>query len=226
FGDSWKDYVFHIENEWKKHIHEEDLVLVPGDLSWAKTLNAALIDLNWIDSLPGTKIIIKGNHDYWWESTSKMQKVIPSSIKFIQNDSYTWNDVTIGGSRLWDTEEYNFNKYIEYIENPRENKKENQKNKEEQEKIFVRELERLKLSLNTLDPAAKIRIALTHYPPIGADLGPSRASAILEAYEIDICVFGHLHSIKQGLSLFGEKNGIRYIFASCDYLKFIPLRVL
>jgi len=226
FGDSWKDYVRRIEQEWKNHIQPEDLVLVPGDISWAKNLDGALIDLNWIDSLPGTKVIIKGNHDYWWDSSSKMQKVMPPSIKFIQNDVFNWNGVSIGGSRLWDTEEYNFNKYIEFVENPRENKKENTKNTEEQEKIYTRELERLKLSLNKLDPKAKVRIALTHYPPVGADLSPSKASAILENYKIDICVFGHLHSVKRGVPLFGEKNGVKYIFASCDYLKFVPLRVL
>ncbi|MBM3207769.1 MAG: phosphoesterase, partial [Chlamydiae bacterium] len=214
FGDSWKDYVRRIEQEWKNHIQPEDLVLVPGDISWAKNLDGALIDLNWIDSLPGTKVIIKGNHDYWWDSSSKMQKVMPPSIKFIQNDVFNWNGVSIGGSRLWDTEEYNFNKYIEFVENPRENKKENTKNTEEQEKIYTRELERLKLSLNKLDPKAKVRIALTHYPPVGADLSPSKASAILENYKIDICVFGHLHSVKRGVPLFGEKNGVKYIFAS------------
>jgi len=87
-------------------------------------------------------------------------------------------------------------------------------------------LQRLKLSLDQLNPKARLRIALTHYPPIGADLKPSRASEILESYRINICIFGHLHSLKKGISPFGEARGVRYLLTSCDYLNFMPLKIL
>lgn len=224
FGPEWAGYAEKIEKNWRKTVGPKDLVLIPGDICWAMRLEEALIDLKWIDALPGTKVILRGNHDYWWSSASKLKKVMPPSIHFIQNDVFNWGDATIGGSRLWDSDEYNFNQLVHFQENPRAQTKELVK-AEADDKIFKRELERLKLSLSQLDPKAKIRIALTHYPPIGADLQPSRASEILEEYRIAICVFGHLHSLKKA-PFFGEARGIRYILTSCDYLDFVPLRIL
>ncbi len=225
FGPTWEDYANKIEGNWKAHIQKEDLVLLPGDLCWAMKLDQALIDLQWVDALPGTKVLIKGNHDYWWDSPAKMKKIFPPSIHFIQNDSFDWHDVTIGGARLWDTEEYNFHSFIEFRENPLE-KKSHAKNLEEEKKIFLRELERLELSLSKLNPHAKTRIAMTHYPPISADLQDSLASKILEKHRISVCVFGHLHNVKKDKQLFGEKGGVKYLFTSCDYLDFIPMRIL
>src|SRR5690606_3473353 len=94
------------------------------------------------------------------------------------------------------------------------------------QKIFNRELERLKMSLALLDKDAKVRIAMTHYPPIGADLAPSRASQILEEHNIDICVFGHLHNLQTTESLFGTARNVRYVLASCDYIHFQPIIIL
>ena len=228
FGPEWAGYADNIEKNWRAVVRPEDLVLVPGDISWAMRMEEALIDLRWIDALPGTKVILRGNHDYWWSSASKLKKSLPPSIHFIQNNVYDWGDVTIGGSRLWDTEEYNFNQFVHFQENPKAKAKplvEKVEEEDADEKIFKRELERLRLSLEQLNPKAKTRIALTHYPPIGADLKPSLASAILEEYKIDICVFGHLHSLKK-VSLFGEARGIRYVLTSCDYIDFKPIRIL
>lgn len=228
FGPSWKDYANKIQMHWEKLISPEDLVLIPGDISWAIELESALVDLRWIDALAGTKVIIRGNHDYWWSSSAKLSKVMPPSIHFIHNNTFTWKDIAIGGSRLWDTPEYNFSQFIEFQENPRARVKtpeELAKEKEEEERIFLRELERLKLSLSQLDKRAKIKIAMVHYPPIGADLFPSRASEILESFQIDYCVFGHLHNVRPGSLPFGKARGVKYLFASCDYLGFAPLRV-
>ena len=94
------------------------------------------------------------------------------------------------------------------------------------EKIFERELQRLEISLSTLPSDAKLRIAMTHYPPIGADLKPSRASEILEKHRIDLCVFGHLHNVKSKSLPFGTKNGVRYVLASSDYIHFKPINVM
>ena len=225
FGPAWEKHAEKLEEAWLRLIGPSDLVLIPGDISWAMRLEEAAIDLQWIDRLPGTKLLLKGNHDYWWGSLKKIAEILPPSLHLIQNNSFHWKDVAVGGSRLWDTSEYSFGPYIEFRENPRQKEKDVEQRVQEdlEEKIFERELQRLEMSLATLAPDAKLRIAMTHYPPIGADLKPSKASAILEKYRIDICVFGHLHNIKSGLSLFGEKNGVRYVFAAGDYIHFQPV---
>ncbi|MES2273832.1 MAG: metallophosphoesterase [Chlamydiota bacterium] len=229
FGPQWENHAQKIASHWKSMIDPADLVLVPGDLSWALKLEDAVPDLQWVDDLPGTKVMIKGNHDYWWGSLKKIAEVLPPSIHLIQNNAFHWKDVAIGGARLWDTPEYSFGSYIEFRENPREKEKNLEEMIQEDlsQKIFERELERLKMSLKALDPKAAVRIAMTHYPPIGADLKePSRAGQILEQNGIQICVFGHLHNIGPGHSLFGEKNNVRYVLTSCDYLRFQPIAIL
>jgi hypothetical protein len=227
FGEKWKDYPERIERQWRAVVAEEDIVLVPGDISWGLRLEEALVDLEWLGRLPGTKIILRGNHDYWWPSAKKLKEILPPSIRFIQNNALLLGDVAIGGSRLWDTSEYSFNDVIHFQENPRAKAKVPQEEKaEEDERIFKRELERLRLSLSAMDSKAKLRIALTHYPPIGKALDPSRASAILEEFKIDICVFGHLHNVKEGALPFGQARGVRYIFSSADYLDFAPLEIV
>ena len=228
FGPLWHGYIKRIETHWKECVKEEDLVLVPGDICWATKLEEATIDLAWIDALPGTKVMVKGNHDYWWGSKKKMLEMLPPSIHIIYNDAFVWNDVALGGTRLWDTEEYNFNAFIHFQENPKARIKTEEEREKERivaEKIFARELERLRLSLSQLNPKAKRRIALTHYPPIGANMQPSLASKILEEFKIDVCVFGHLHNLKKDQHLFGEARGVHYHLTSCDYLDFKPLRI-
>lgn len=236
FGEPWIDYTEKIEKHWKELVQPDDLVLIAGDISWAMRLEDALPDLNWIHSLPGTKVMIRGNHDFWWNSLSQMSKVMPSSIHVIQNNTYTWNDpkvgiVSIGGARLWDSSEYNFGDIIDYVSNPRSRTildgtidSISHAQIVESEKIFERELNRLEMSLRCLNQKEGIkRIVMTHYPPIGLDLKSSRASLLLEKYKVDVCVFGHLHNVKRNLKdLFGEKNGVRYMLTACDYLNFIP----
>lgn len=226
FGPPWEGYVDKIANHWNGLIHKDDLVLLAGDLSWAMRLEDAQADLEWVASLPGTKVLIRGNHDYWWSSLSKLEKVLPSNMHIIQNNSFTWNEIGIGGSRLWDSAEYNFADCIDYKENPRAKKLGEQDNSEEAERIFVRELGRLELSLKSFKNV-KTKIVMTHYPPIGRDLKDSRVSELLEKYGVEICVFGHLHNVRQGIEpFFGEKNGVSYHLTSADYLDFKPIEVL
>jgi hypothetical protein len=223
FGPAWEGYMEKMEHEWKECVDADDLVLLPGDISWAMSLDEAALDLKWIHSLPGTKLMIRGNHDYWWSSPKKMAERFPSSVHFIQNNAFHWNDVAIGGSRLWDTLEYNFNAYVHF--------QENLKSKEKTEPvdssaIFERELQRLRLSLEQMNPAAELKIAMTHYPPISADLRPSRVSEIFKEFGISVCVFGHLHNLKKELPMFGEKDGIQYKLTAADYLDFKPVRIV
>jgi len=226
FGENWRDHPEKIASHWKALVSEEDLVLIPGDISWAKHLEEAAADLEWIDALPGTKLILRGNHDYWWSSVSKVEKALPPSLHLIQNNTFKWGDAAIGGARLWDTPEYNFGAFFpkkepECVVHPTEE----EANPEHIEKLFNRELLRLERSLEQLDPDANMRIAMTHYPPVGADLAPSRASALLEKYNVSLCVFGHLHNIAPETPLFGEARGVRYILAAADYINFTPVRL-
>jgi uncharacterized protein len=225
FGKGWANHADQVKQNWIAHIQPEDLVLIPGDISWAMHLEDALPDLQWIHQLPGIKLLLKGNHDYWWSSISKVEKILPSSIHLIQNNSFNWGEVAIGGGRLWDTPEYSFRDYTDYVENPRARVLlPSEENRSDDHKIFQRELIRLEMSLKSLNPSSKVRIAMTHYPPIGADLKPSSASALLEKYGINICVFGHLHNLKTNPS-FGERGGVRYVFASCDCIRFMPIKI-
>jgi len=222
FGANWMNYMQRIRENWLQVVEDTDLVLIPGDISWAMKFEDALVDLKWIDMLPGTKVLLKGNHDYWWPSNKKLAQNLPSSIHFVNNNVFNWNNVTIGGSRLYDTEEYSFSPFIE-MQGPSLYKTKKME-KEQERKIFERELCHLQLSLQQLDKNASFRIAMTHYPPISAELQESRASKLLEAYQIDVCVFGHLHNIKRN-RLFGKKNHILYLCVSADYLRFVPLKV-
>ena len=222
FGPKWEGHADRIRTHWLNSVAKEDLVLIPGDISWAMKLNEARVDLEWLDALPGTKVMIKGNHDYWWSSISKVKEVLPPSLHAIQNNAFQWENVSIAGTRLWDSDEYNFDSFIEFRKSLVPPKKEE---KRDQQKLFNRELERLELSLKSLDQKAPIRIAMTHYPPIGSDLKPSKTDELLKKYRVQICVFGHLHNVKEGVKLFGLKGGIHYYLTSCDFLDFQPLKL-
>lgn len=227
FGSNWKGYTDKVKESWSSLITSDDLVLIAGDISWAMHPEEARPDLEWIAQLPGTKVIIRGNHDYWWTSLSKIEKVLPPSIHLIQNNAFKWKEIGIAGARLWDSAEYQFGQYINYQNNPREKPLTAQdKDPAEAERIFQRELARLEMSLKALEKTGcQTRLVMTHYPPISADLQDSRVSALLEKYGIQVCVFGHLHNVKRDKPLFGEKNGVRYLLTSCDYLDFTPIKV-
>lgn len=225
FGPRWEGHFERIAHHWKSKIYADDLVLIPGDISWAMRIEDVIPDLRWIDALPGTKVMIKGNHDYWWGSLKKITEILPPSIHLIQNNVFNWKEVSIGGARLWDTPEYSFAQFIEFRENPQAKDPEEVIQEEFSEKIFNRELERLNNSLKMLNQDAKIRIAMTHYPPIGDKLEPSRASQILEKYNIQASVFGHLHNLFPNKLQFGERNGIRYVLTSCDAIDFSPIQI-
>ncbi|CDZ80762.1 putative phosphoesterase [Candidatus Rubidus massiliensis] len=233
FGPSWKSYHQKIQDNWNDLVSPNDLVLIAGDISWAMRIEEAKIDLDWIHALPGTKVMIKGNHDYWWGSLNKLQQILPPSIHLIQNNSFFWNGVAIGGARLWDSNEYNFDKIIEFQETPasvviHEESKEDPKTTE---KIFMRELGRLETSLKSMDPRARQKIVMTHYPPISfwendKEPNASQVSRLLEKYKVNACIFGHLHAVKKNLHPFHTKNGVEYIFVAGDYLDFKPVKVL
>lgn len=223
FGDQWIDHDKKILENCKKIVSEEDILLIPGDLSWAMRAEDAMADLNFIASLPGTKIISKGNHDYWWPSNKKLEEILPRGLFSVQNCVKTFGNFSIAGIRLWDNYEFNFDSIIDYKPNPKQNSSKKTSNVDA-EKIFQKELVRLESILKELDQS-KIKILLCHYPPIGVDLKESRASKLIEQYGVDYCVFGHLHNLKTFDPLFGKKGKTQYFLTSCDYLRFQPLLI-
>ncbi|TCT17007.1 hypothetical protein EDC18_101303 [Natranaerovirga pectinivora] len=202
FGKKWIDHIHRIKKHWLECVKEDDLVLIPGDISWASTIEEAKEDLNFINDLTGKKVFIKGNHDYWWQSLQKMQEAYPA-FHFIQNNSIVYKD-TIGicGSRGWICpKSQGFN--------------------ESDQKIYYRELNRLELSLESLSSKIKDIILLLHYPPTNESKEPSGFTELIEKYKVKDVLYGHLHSEESfNTSLQGMHNGTEYHLVSSDYLNF------
>lgn len=206
FGEQWIEHEEKIFANWKELIKDEDLVLLPGDISWALKLEEAYYDLNRIDQLPGYKIISKGNHDYWWQGLKKMNELNLKTISFVQNNSYIYNNIGIGGSRGWiskDTEGFD----------------------SKDEKIFNRELNRLELSLSSISDKVDTKIIMLHYPPFNMDKKPNEFVDIMEEYGVDICIYGHLHSEGHKLIVENIVNGVQFYCVSSDYINFAPKKL-
>lgn len=208
FGDNWINHEEQIVNNWKELVKEEDLVLIAGDVSWALRLNQAYSDLERIDKLPGKKIISKGNHDYWWESLSKMNGLNLPSISFLHNNFYQYKNTSIHGTRGWlsrDSDDF----------------------KPEDEKIFNRELLRLKMSLDLgKDMLVEKKIVMIHYPPFNKDSSPNEFVKLMRDYGVDICVYGHLHADGHKYAVEDTIEGIKFHCISSDYIGFVPKLIL
>ncbi|WP_083238821.1 metallophosphoesterase [Caloranaerobacter ferrireducens] len=207
FGDNWLDHEVKIFENWKQIVNEEDLVLVPGDVSWAMKLDDAYIDLLKIDQLPGIKVITKGNHDYWWSTKSKLKALKFNTIHFLQNDYFLYKSIGICGTRGWIS-------------------KDNDEFGEKDEKIFNRELNRLKLSLESIKEDVKEIIVMLHYPPFNIDGSPNEFVEIMNQYNVSTCVYGHLHGEGHKFAVEGEIGGIKFHCISCDFIDFRPKRLL
>lgn len=225
FGTRWVNHAERVKENWIQLIKPEDLVLIAGDVSWGMTPEQAQPDLEWIHKLPGTKAMVKGNHDYWWTSLKKLEGVLPPTIHLIQNNAFVWNEIAIAGTRLWDNANLSFNEYIEFTNTPLIKTLVEAPLNDETIKIYNRELLRLENSLKAIPRRCEKRIVMTHYPPVSPTLQPSPASKLLEKYDINVCVFGHIHSLKREQELFGTLNGIQYVFTACDYLNCTPVRI-
>ena len=227
FGEPWIGYTQHIQKEWVERVKPDDLVLIPGDISWATHPEHAKIDLDWIHALPGTKVILRGNHDYWWTSLSKISKIMPPSIHVIQNNAFHWKNIGIAGTRLWDIPGLSFKELIDYKPNPKAKEiPGSEVDLEETQRLYERELLRLEMSLKCLTKEDQIRIAMIHYPPLGPNMADTEVTKLLEKYKVNICLFGHLHNLKKERTLFGEKNGVNYILTAADYIDFKPIKVM
>lgn len=205
FGAAWENHPERIMERWNDIVSDGDLVLIPGDISWAMHLNEAIPDLEFIGALRGTKVLMRGNHDYWWSSLSKVRSALPSGVLAIQNDSLRMGSVAIGGSRGWT-----------YPGGDAPDA--------EDAKIYERELGRLRLSLSSM-PEGTDRIAMLHYPPFLERNGDSPVTALLEEFGVSDAVYGHLHGPAHKGVFEGEKNGVNYHLVAADYLDFTPKRI-
>ena len=212
FGKRWENYVERIEEEWKSKVKSGDLVVMPGDFSWAMYLEESKKDFQFLNDLPGEKILLKGNHDYWWGTMNKMRKFLAeegfSGIDFLQNKSVMYKNIAICGTRGWN--------YIGY----------NQPKTSEDETIFRREVLRLEMSLSDAKEKNPDEIIVfMHYPPILPECTDSEFSRLLKKYGVERCVYGHIHGINSKNAVTGLVDGIEYMLVSCDYLDFSPVKL-
>lgn len=208
FGAGWTDHPQRVRENWLARVASEDLVLMPGDLSWAMTLEEAADDLAYLADLPGRILLVRGNHDYWWSSLAKVRRALPRHVSALQNDHYALpGGGAVCGTRGWDLPST--------AGDPQDIK------------IYRREVGRLRLSLESARKAGLApRIAMLHYPPTLRDGRRTEFSDLLEAYGVKVCVYGHLHGERahQG-ALQGSLRGVRYHLVSCDALGCAPLEI-
>lgn len=207
FGAKWLKHDEKIKENWIKKITDEDTVLIAGDISWSMRSDESKVDLDWIDALPGKKIISKGNHDYWWGGISKLNRMYENT-KFLQNNFYTYEDYAICGSRGWILEG-------------------SDRFTEKDKKIFDREIIRLKLSLDKAKEAGYENIVvMIHYPPMNEKRENSAFTNLFKEYGVKKVIYGHLHGPSLANVLNGEHEGIEYLMTACDFLSFDPKRIL
>ncbi len=208
FGRHWEGHWDKIKASWQERVAPEDVVLIAGDISWAMKLPEALIDLSAITCLPGRKIIVRGNHDYWWQSVSKMTKAVEGSIEFLNNSFASAGEWAICGSRGWTCPE---DPLFKTADQP----------------IFDRELLRVEASLSAARNAGFSRLLLMlHFPPFYDHNIEKGFAGLISKYNAEICIYGHLHgeSIKNAAT--GIINGAAYHLVSCDALDFQVIQII
>lgn len=213
FGENWTNHEQKIKEDWLKKVKEEDLVVLPGDFSWATYLKDTDLDFEYINNLPGKKLLLKGNHDYWWTTLNKLRTFIEeekfSNIDFIYNNAYEFENKIIVGTRGWSFGE-----------------------SEEDKKLAKREAMRLELSINEgkkLYGEEKEIIAFMHYPPIInshiAKNEPSDYVRVMQKYGIKKCFYGHLHSTSIREAVEGNYFGIEFKLVSADGVDFKLIKI-
>lgn len=203
FGGAWVDYMQKLKAGMAV-IQPEDTLVLLGDLSWALDLEQAKKDFSWINEIPGRKIILKGNHDYWWSTAAKFYRFCKengfSGMLILHNNHYEYDDVAICGTRGWFFEE--------------------ERSGSHDEKVFKRELLRLEESLRSA--GEKQKLVFLHYPPRYKGYICQEILELLDKYQVRQCYYGHLHGASHGLALEGLWDGIEYKLLSADRLNFQP----
>lgn len=213
FGSHWDGHFQRISEDWRSRVRDEDTVLIPGDISWAMQLRDALPDLEVINSLPGSKIILKGNHDYWWNTLSQVKSALPKGMTAIQHSAVDAGEAVVCGTRGWT---------LPTADTPLS---------AEDQRIFNREVLRLEMALQA---AMKIRgdkplVVMMHYPPLYDLERDTEFTRLLQRYPVTTVVYGHLHGAGIRVGFNGVWEGINYRLISCDSLGFrlaeVPLEM-
>ena len=206
FGGRWTDYQQKIERGFSL-LTEEDVCVLCGDLVWGMTMDAALEDFLFISRLPGKKIILKGNHDYWWSTAAKAYRFFEENgmenMQILNNNCYEYGEYAICGTRGWFFEE--------------------ERGDEHDRKIMLREVGRLEASLKAAGERKKL--VFLHYPPIYQGYECPEILSLLEQYQVERCYYGHIHGKGHSAAFQGERNGTLFRMVSADYLDFYPLKV-
>ncbi len=204
----WQDYKDRLEKNWRALVSDDDTVVVAGDISWAMKLEECFEDFKFLDSLPGKKILIKGNHDYWWATKKKIDEYLEqnnfSTINILFNNSFSVDGMNICGSRGW---YYDADTQADI-------------------KVINREVGRLKLSLDSVKDKETTPIVFLHYPPVYSELECEEIMDTLLSYGIKECYYGHLHgAYTHKNAITGNYKGINMHLISCDFVGFMPILV-
>lgn len=206
FGGGWTGYIEKLKAGFS-HISPEDTVVICGDVSWGMSLEEAKQDFTFLNELPGQKILLKGNHDYWWNTAAKMNKFFQenglTNLSILHNNCHLYGETAICGTRGWFYEE---------------------DRGEHSAKIFNRELIRMEASLKAAGDREKI--CFLHYPPIYHGYRCQEIIDLMERYQVSRCCYGHLHGGSHRFAVCGEHNGIEYRLIAADYIGFKPEKIL
>lgn len=202
FGPAWDGHPESFFSGWKHTITDNDIVLIPGDISWAMSLEDALYDLEAIAALPGQKVLLRGNHDYWWPSISKLRAALPEGMFAVQNDALKLGPVVISGTRGWIAPgSHGFT--------------------EHDEKIWRREIARLELSISAAEQlGGDYHVMMLHFPPTNTRLEPNELTETIVRAKPDALLFGHVHSEDE--RVIRELDDISIHFVAADALQFVP----
>ncbi len=210
FGPVWVEHHLRIAENWQQLAGPQDWILVCGDISWAMDLSGAAKDLEFIARLPGNKVLIRGNHDYWWKSISQVRERLPQGIVAIQNDFVAVNGLAVCGTRGWTV--------------PGESESQMA---EDDQKIYRRELIRAEMSLTKAEKAGyKEKIFMLHFPPFMNGILDGGFRSLFADFGVRVCVYGHMHGSDHRFAVEGMIDGVRYIFVAADYTDFTPVEIL
>lgn len=207
FGGIWENHAQKLIKGFS-NLTENDMCVICGDLTWGMDMKSCLEDFKFIDRLPGKKIILKGNHDFWWTTGTKTRRFFKenniNSIEILNNNCFLYDDIAICGTRGWVC--------------PSENQNEHDK------KMLQRETMRLEASLKAAGDA-KRKMCFLHYPPIFGKYACRDMIAVMKAYGVEKCYYGHVHGKGHSLAYEGEASGIEYKLVSADYIDFTPVKI-
>ena len=202
FGEHWRNHKEKVAANWQNTVTAQDTVIVCGDISWAMTLEEAAQDLDWLAQLTGRKLLLRGNHDYWWSSLSKMQQRYGAHFEFLQNDCIMVEDIAVCGTRGWPFDDA----------------------AAQGEKLMAREAGRLRMSLQAAGDTPR-KIAFLHYPPVYPGASAKELVDVLQEFGVTECYYGHLHGKSIRYAVQGPVDGITYRLISADGLAFCPYKI-